>query len=233
MTVENKIELYVFENEYKEVVGIYETIELDEFYNLYTTRVIESAEEHYCLDERLKYHMVNFGYLAKFYDIYPTIDENDSELKDYLKTYNEVTQEKLSFEKIEVLEEDEQVIINYIFKNGLDKYKKNKDKTKNLIPSIEILWNKQDEKPIVLKEYTCNVEKLVECILTSEMSRIYQEHSTEELLFEKTNYLKNLIRFVDELNEVLNDKVETLYKLQEVYNNEFYFCDNEIIVNEY
>jgi hypothetical protein len=34
MTVENKIELYVFENEYKEVVGIYETIELDEFYNL-------------------------------------------------------------------------------------------------------------------------------------------------------------------------------------------------------
>lgn len=46
MTVENNVVLYVFSNEYDEAVGIYEDLEISDFFNYYIESVIESVEKH-------------------------------------------------------------------------------------------------------------------------------------------------------------------------------------------
>ena len=227
MTIENHVVLYVFSNEYEEAIGIYEDIEMSDFFNYYIKDVITSIEKHYTLYEKIEYHYEYIGLLMEFYKKYRI--ESDLEIDRFLKIYNEIAVDKLSYEKIEVEEEQQQVITNFIFEHGLDKYKRNRNE--DLLPKVEVMWQKQNED-IILNRYVKDVDKIIKFILIQEIDRLYKDYCAEELLFEKTEYVKSLMSFVDDLNDFSKENIDVLINLQKVYNDEFDFSESEIIINQ-
>ena len=98
MTVENNVVLYVFSDEYEEAKGIYEDMEISDFFNYYIESVIESVEKHYTIYEKIEYHYEYIGLLMKFYKKYHI--ESDLEIDEFLNIYNEIAPDKLFYEKI-------------------------------------------------------------------------------------------------------------------------------------
>lgn len=174
MTVENNVVLYVFSNEYDEAVGIYEDLEISDFFNYYIESVIESVEKHYTLYERIEYHYEHIGLLMEFYKKYRI--ENDLEIDKFLRIYNEIAPDKLSYEKIEIDEEHQQVVTDFIFKHGIGKYKKYKNE--DLLPKVEVIWERPNTDSVILNEYQKDVEKIIEYILIQEIDRVYKDYGS-------------------------------------------------------
>ncbi len=228
MTVENNVVLYVFSDEYKEAKGIYEDMEISDFFNYYIESVIESVEKHYTIYERIEYHYENIGLLMEFYKKHRI--ESDLEIVRFLEIYNEIAPDKLFYEKIEVDEEHQQVVTDFIFEYGITKYKKHKDE--DLLPKVEVIWKRPNKDSLLLKEYQKDVEKIVEYILIQEIDRIYKDYCAEQLLlFEKYYYLNDLLICANKIEDFRYEKIDVLTDLQKIYNEEFEFTESEIIVN--
>ncbi|HDP4173556.1 TPA: hypothetical protein P6O31_002457 [Staphylococcus aureus] len=227
MTVENNVVLYVFSDEYKEAKGIYEDMEISDFFNYYIESVIESVEKHYTIYERIEYHYENIGLLMEFYKKHRI--ESDLEIDRFLEIYNEIAPDKLFYERIEVDEDNQQVVTDFIFEYGIAKYKKHKDE--DLLPKVEVIWDRPNKDSLILNEYQKDVEKIVEYILIQEIDRVYKDYCAEQLLFEKDYYLKDLLTCANKINDFRYEQLEALTDLQKIYNEEFEFTENEIIVN--
>ncbi|CAC7179592.1 hypothetical protein D8062_00315 [Staphylococcus aureus] len=227
MTVENNVVLYVFSDEYEEAKGIYEDMEISDFFNYYIESVIESVEKHYTIYEKIEYHYEYIGLLMKFYKKYHI--ESDLEIDEFLNIYNEIAPDKLFYEKIEVDEDNQQVVTDFIFEYGIDKYKKHKGE--DLLPKVEVIWDRPNKDSLILNEYQKDVEKIVEYILIQEIDRVYKDYCAEQLLFEKYYYLQDLLTCANKIEDFRYDKIDVLTDLQRIYNEEFVFTDSEIIVN--
>src|SRR5699024_4368504 len=227
MTVENNVVLYVFSDEYEEAKGIYEDMEISDFFNYYIESVIESVEKHYTIYEKIEYHYEYIGLLMKFYK--KCHIESDLEIDEFLNIYNEIAPDKLFYEKIEVDEDNQQVVTDFIFEYGIDKYKKHKGE--DLLPKVEVIWDRPNKDSLILNEYQKDVEKIVEYILIQEIDRVYKDYCAEQLLFEKYYYLQDLLTFENKIEDFRYDKIDVLTDLQRIYNEEFVFTDSEIIVN--
>ncbi|MVH81007.1 hypothetical protein GO681_07665 [Staphylococcus aureus] len=227
MTVENNVVLYVFSDEYEEAKGIYEDMEISDFFNYYIESVIESVEKHYTIYEKIEYHYEYIGLLMKFYKKYHI--ESDLEIDEFLNIYNEIASDKLFYEKIEVDEDNQQVVTDFIFEYGIDKYKKHKGE--DLLPKVEVIWDRPNKDSLILNEYQKDVEKIVEYILIQEIDRVYKDYCAEQLLFEKYYYLQDLLTCANKIEDFRYDKIDVLTDLQRIYNEEFVFTDSEIIVN--
>ncbi|MDW4211716.1 hypothetical protein QI209_12255 [Staphylococcus saprophyticus] len=227
MTVENNVVLYVFSDEYEEAKGIYQDMEISDFFNYYIESVIESVEKHYTIYEKIEYHYEYIGLLMKFYKKYHI--ESDLEIDEFLNIYNEIAPDKLFYEKIEVDEDNQQVVTDFIFEYGIDKYKKHKGE--DLLPKVEVIWDRPNKDSLILNEYQKDVEKIVEYILIQEIDRVYKDYCAEQLLFEKYYYLQDLLTCANKIEDFRYDKIDVLTDLQRIYNEEFVFTDSEIIVN--
>ena len=227
MTVENNVVLYVFSDEYEEAKGIYEDMEISDFFNYYIESVIESVEKHYTIYEKIEYHYEYIGLLMKFYK--KCHIESDLEIDEFLNIYNEIAPDKLFYEKIEVDEDNQQVVTDFIFEYGIDKYKKHKGE--DLLPKVEVIWDRPNKDSLILNEYQKDVEKIVEYILIQEIDRVYKDYCAEQLLFEKYYYLQDLLTCANKIEDFRYDKIDVLTDLQRIYNEEFVFTDSEIIVN--
>lgn len=222
MTVESNVILYVFSDEYDDAKGIYEEMEISDFFNYYIESVIKSVEEHYSIYERIEYHYKNIGMLMEFYSKHDV--KSDLEIDRFLEIYNEIAPDKLYYEKIEVEEDNQQVVTDFIFEHGIAKYKVHKHK--DLLPKVEVIWN-----TLILNEYQKDVKKIIEYILVHEIDRVYKDYSAEQLLFEKNNYLHDLLKCAKKINDFRYENLEVLIDLQEIYNEEFGFTKGEMIVN--
>ena len=227
MKVENNVVLYVFSDEYEEAKGIYEDMEISDFFNYYIESVVESVEKHYTIYEKIEYHYEYIGLLMKFYKKYHI--ESDLEIDEFLNIYNEIAPDKLFYEKIEVDEDNQQVVTDFIFEYGIDKYKKHKGE--DLLPKVEVIWDRPNKDSLILNEYQKDVEKIVEYILIQEIDRVYKDYCAEQLLFEKYYYLQDLLTCANKIEDFRYDKIDVLTDLQRIYNEEFVFTDSEIIVN--
>jgi len=227
MTVENNVVLYVFSDEYEEAKGIYEDMEISDFFNYYIESVIESVEKHYTIYEKIEYHYEYIGLLMKFYK--KCHIESDLEIDEFLNIYNEIAPDKLFYEKIEVDEDNQQVVTDFIFEYGIDKYKKHKGE--DLLPKVEVIWDRPNKDSLILNEYQKDVEKIVEYILIQEIDRVYKDYCAEQLLFEKYYYLQDLLTCANKIEDFRYDKIDVLTDLQRIYNEEFVFTDSEIMVN--
>src|SRR5699024_5771855 len=155
--------------------------------------------------------------------------ENELEIVRFLEIYNEIAPDKLFYEKIEVDEEHQQVVTDFIFEYGITKYKKHKDE--DLLPKVEVIWKRPNKDSLLLKEYQKDVEKIVEYILIQEIDRIYKDYCAEQLLFEKYYYLNDLLICANKIEDFRYEKIDVLTDLQKIYNEEFEFTESEIIVN--
>lgn len=223
----DKLKLYVFSNEYKEAKGVYEEDEIGDFFKYYIEEVINGIEEHYSIYERIEYHYKNIGLLVEYFN--KNYIENDSELDEFLKIYNEIANEKLEFESILVDEDNQQLVTEFIFKNGIEKYKANKGK--DLLPKVEVLWNRKFDESLVLSEYQKDVHKIIKLILIKEIDRVYKDYCAEQLLFEKSDYLRDLLKIKNALDDFRKDNMEVLFELYKIYNDEFESAENELIIN--
>ncbi|WP_267810974.1 hypothetical protein [Staphylococcus aureus] len=74
----------------------------------------------------------------------------------------------------------------------MKKYKANKGK--DLLPKVEVLWNRKFDESLVLSEYQKDVHKIIKLILIKEIDRVYKDYCAEQLLFEKSDYLRELLK---------------------------------------
>ncbi|EMB9404439.1 hypothetical protein U9650_002316 [Staphylococcus pseudintermedius] len=227
MTVENNVVLYVFSDEYEEAKGVYEDMEIRDFFNYYIESVIELVEKHYTIYERIEYHYEYIGLLMEFYMKHRI--ESDLEIERFLEIYNEIAPDKLFYERIEVDENNQQVVTDFIFEYGIAKYKKHKDK--DLLPKVEVIWDRPNKESLILKEDQKDVGKIVEYILIQEIDRVYKDYSAKQLLFEKNYYLENLLTCANAIEDFRYKKIDVLTDLQKIYNEEFVFTESQMIVN--
>jgi hypothetical protein len=227
--------LYVFVDEYKEVKGIYEEDEIGEFFNDYLIELTTEIEEHYTIGEQLEMHLNVLGVLSKYYDI---MNINfDKDIREYIALYNMIAPNRLVFEKVEDVEEDEiQDIIEYInkTKDGWNKFKKNNYE----IPTQTIVLTKPDkETPNIdsMKITTTltenNVEEMLTDIIKSEIYGLAHNYNSLELMFDKTDYLRDLLDICYEMKNGTTTNINLLKEFQEIYNNEHMLANQEITID--
>ncbi|MGK4468467.1 hypothetical protein [Mammaliicoccus sciuri] len=218
MTEDNqKVVLYVFSNEYKEAVGIYEEEEINEFYKCYTSYAIELIEGHYTIEEQIEYHLETIGKMVNI------INQDTPDLIEYIDKYNSLVPDEITFEKIEVNFDDQQLVTNYIFDYGIEKYYENKNNS--LLPKFDFKWNRSNGETVLLErtsEYQKDADRIIKYILLEEFKRLYKFNTIEELLFNEWEYIQSLYSFVAKVQNVQIDNMNTLLELQRFYNNLFY-----------
>lgn len=90
--------------------------------NLYNDLKAE-IDKHYTIEEQLEYHYDDLNQMLKFIKN-DTLDFKDVvNLKNFLTIYNELTPNKYSVEQLNVNEDDEPIIVDYINDYGFDSYK--------------------------------------------------------------------------------------------------------------
>lgn len=106
-----------------DVFGIYHNEYLKQaMINLYNDLKAE-IDKHYTIEEQLEYHYDDLNQMLKFIKN-DTLDFTDVvNLKNFLTIYNELTPNKYSVEQLNVNEDDEPIIVDYINDYGFDNYK--------------------------------------------------------------------------------------------------------------
>lgn len=106
-----------------DVYGIYHNEYLKQaMINLYNDLKAE-IDKHYTIEEQLEYHYDDLNQMLKFIKN-DTLDFTDVvNLKNFLTIYNELTPNKYSVEQLNVNEDDEPIIVDYINDYGFDNYK--------------------------------------------------------------------------------------------------------------
>lgn len=106
-----------------DVYGIYHNEYLKQaMINLYNDLKAE-IDKHYTIEEQLEYHYDDLNQMLKFIKN-DTLDFKDVvNLKNFLTIYNELTPNKYSVEQLNVNEDDEPIIVDYINDYGFDSYK--------------------------------------------------------------------------------------------------------------
>ncbi|WP_436949351.1 hypothetical protein [Staphylococcus shinii] len=228
-----KIELCVLLDEYEEVKGIFEIeYELCELVDYYILELTKEIQANYIIDEQLVYHFEALGKLSKFYD---RPISNVQEVKDFLKIYNEIAPVKFHYEIVKVEDEiDEQNFIEYIneTENGFQKYKDNNYR----LPTSNIIVTKPDkETPLdsltMTKTNTeSNIEDMLTTMIKLELYSLNDEYSTEEMMFEKTNYFRDIFEICYKIKNNITAKYNLLLEFQKVYNNEYAIKEQAITI---
>lgn len=106
-----------------DVYGIYHNEYLKQaIINLYNDLKAE-IDKHYTIEEQLEYHYDDLNQMLKFIKN-DTLDFTDVvNLKNFLTIYNELAPNKYSVEQLNVNEDDEPIIVDYINDYGFDNYK--------------------------------------------------------------------------------------------------------------
>lgn len=106
-----------------DVYGIYHNEYLKQaMINLYND-LKAKIDKHYTIEEQLEYHYDDLNQMLKFIKN-DTLDFKDVvNLKNFLTIYNELTPNKYSVEQLNVNEDDEPIIVDYINDYGFDSYK--------------------------------------------------------------------------------------------------------------
>ncbi|WP_436962806.1 hypothetical protein [Staphylococcus shinii] len=229
-----KIELCVLLDEYEEVKGTFEIeYELCELVDYYILEITKEIQANYIIDEQLVYHFESLGKLSKFYNI-PI--SNVQDIKGFLKIYNEIAPVKFHYEIVKVEDEiEEQNFIEYIneTENGFQKYKDNNYR----LPTSSIVVTKPDkETPLQdsLKMTSANTERNIEDMLTTmiklELYSLNDEYSTEEMMFEKTDYFRYIFEICYKIKDNITSKYNLLLEFQKVYNNEYPLKEQAITI---
>lgn len=228
------IELCVLLDEYEEVKGIFEVdYELCELVDYYILEITKEVQANYVIDEQLIYHFESLGKLSKFYN---RPISNVQQIKDFLKIYNEIAPVKFHYEIIKVEDEiEEQNFIEYIneTENGFQKYKDNNYR----LPISSIVVTKPDkETPLQdsLKMTSANTDSNIEDMLTTmikiELYSLNDEYSTEEMMFQKTDYFRSIFDICYKIKNNNTPKYNLLLEFQKVYNKEYALKEQAITI---
>ena len=228
--VENQIELYVFTNEYDEVVGTYEDEEISDFFNYYFDEVISEISQNHSLSEFIDYHMEYVAELTKYYNMTRINLENDNDLIKFLKSYNEIASCKLKYEKITASDEvEEQEFIAYVneVKDGFKKYKENNHCIP--VPTIEVSLVDIDNTMILKDKNTEEkIGDILHNLMRIEIDRLMRDYNKDELLFDKTDYLRDILDISYKFKNNLTSNYSLLVEFKDNYNDEFSLANKEI-----
>ena len=213
-------ELYVFLNKNEKVLGVYEDDELSEYFNFYSAELLHDIERDKPLLETLKLYEQNLITVSTFHD--KEVIRPDVDISDFIHAYNNIIKEleedeQMHYEVIQLPEENIDDAIRYIFDFGLKKYKDNPET--NPIPKVEMVWHRCGKETIVKKVEKSEIDTLIEFIIENEVKRLFDEYCTNEIVYEKANYLQRLLNYRPEEREIFLDAIDDLYFLQEVALN--------------
>ncbi|WP_436875308.1 hypothetical protein [Mammaliicoccus sciuri] len=225
-------ELYVFTNEYHEVIGIYEDDEITEFFNYYFDDIVNQISKNYSLSEFIEYHIECVSNLTKYYKQNTVNLKDDKDVIEFLKLYNEIAPDKLKYEKVTVLDDEIQDFIKYVntVDDGFKKYKVN-----NCIPVKKIKVTKPDsdtpniDKMVITELCTeSNIEEILNTLMSMEIERLQTDYNSMELLYDKTDYLRDILDISYKVKNNLKNIYDLLLEFQKVYNEEFSLANYEI-----
>lgn len=228
-----KEELLILLDEFNEVKGIFEIDnEICELLNYYILELTKDIQSNYTVDEQLHYHFEALGKLSKYYD---SGYFNKKDVSDFLKIYNEIAQVKLSYETVTVEDEVEmQEFISYVneVENGYQKYKDNNYSVP--IPTIVVTKpdkeTPQDTLTMTKINTESNIEDMLITMIKLELYSLNDEYSTDEMMFEKTDYFRNIFEICYKIKNDITSKNNLLLEFQKVYNNEYALKEQAITI---
>lgn len=225
--------LYVLLDEFKEVKGTYEEDELSDLVKYYTEELIKEIQSHYTIDEQLEYHFESLGKLSKFHDK-PIYDEQ--ELSDFIRIYNEIAPLKFHYEIVTVQDEvEEQNFIKYIneTENGYQKYKDNNYNLPTpliVVTKPDKLTPQQDSLRMTNTNTESNIEDMLTTMISLEICSLNENYSSEEIMFEKTDYFRDIFEICYKIKNGITSKYNLLLEFQKIYNNEYALKEQEITI---
>lgn len=207
--IEQLVELNVITIDEVDIFGNYLEDELfDAMKELYVS-LKDEIDKHYTIDEQLEYH---YDELIKLYEILQKPHAELSDLKQFLKIYNELTPNHYEVNTVEIDLSDEALINRYISKYGFKNYQTNFQNLK-----IEFYKDEKVIKLVELKPY--EIENFILNLLIEETEFIRTNYTGAELIEWKLDYLSELKKQKNDLeNEVL--ELIVLERLIDQYNYE-------------
>ncbi|WP_368916283.1 hypothetical protein [Staphylococcus epidermidis] len=211
--IEQLVELNVITIDEVDIFGNYLEDELFDAMKELFVSLKDEIDKHYTIDEQLEYH---YDELIKLYEILQKPHAELSDLKQFLKIYNELTPNHYEVNTIKIDPSDEALINRYINKYGFKNYQTNFQKLK-----IEFY---EDEKVIELVELKPHeIEDFIIKLLIEETEFIRANYTGAELIEWKLDYLSELKK----QKNALDNGVLELIVLEELLDR--YNCENECL----
>lgn len=117
--------LYViYKEDDKQIYGNYTEDEISFLIDETLEFLMEDIQRNYSIQEQLENHIITLGKLANYYQLFQVNMNENEDLNNYLKLYNEIAPDKLSYEIVEIDVCDEAIAIAYICGNGLEEFKR-------------------------------------------------------------------------------------------------------------
>ena len=211
--IEQLVELNVITIDEVDIFGNYLEDELFDAMKELFVSLKDEIDKHYTIDEQLEYH---YDELIKLYEILQKPHAELSDLKQFLKIYNELTPNHYEVNTIKIDPSDEALINRYINQYGFKNYQTNFQKLK-----IEFY---EDEKVIKLVELKPHeIEDFIIKLLIEETEFIRANYTGAELIEWKLDYLSELKK----QKNALDNGVLELIVLEELLDR--YNCENECL----
>lgn len=207
--IEQLGELNVITIDKVDIFGNYLEDELfDAMKELYVS-LKDEIDRHYTIDEQLEYH---YDELIKLYEILQKPHAELSDLKQFLKIYNELTPNHYEVNTVEIDLSDEALINRYISKYGFKNYQTN-------FQNLKLKFYKDEKviKLVELKPY--EIENFILNLLIEETEFIRTNYTGAELIEWKLDYLSELKKQKNDLENGVLELI-VLERLIDQYNYE-------------
>nr|WP_281041388.1 hypothetical protein [Staphylococcus epidermidis] len=207
--IEQLGELNVITIDKVDIFGNYLEDELfDAMKELYVS-LKDEIDKHYTIDEQLEYH---YDKLIKLYEILQKPHAELSDLKQFLKIYNELTPNHYEVNTVEIDLSDEALINRYISKYGFKNYQTNFQNLK-----LKFYEDEKVIKLVELKPY--EIENFILNLLIEETEFIRTNYTGAELIEWKLDYLSELKKQKNDLENGVLELI-VLERLIDQYNYE-------------
>ena len=169
----------------------------------------DEIDKHYTIDEQLECH---YDELIKLYEILQKPHAELSDLKQFLKIYNELTPNHYEVNTVEIDLSDEALINRYISKYGFKNYQTNFQNLK-----LKFYEDEKVIKLVELKPY--EIENFILNLLIEETEFIRTNYTGAELIEWKLDYLSKLKKQKNDLENGVLELI-VLERLIDQYNYE-------------
>jgi len=211
--IEQLVELNVITIDEVDIFGNYLEDELFDAMKELFVSLKDEIDKHYTIDEQLEYH---YDELIKLYEILQKPHAELSDLKQFLKIYNELTPNHYEVNTIKIDPSDEALINRYINKYGFKNYQTNFQKLK-----LEFYEDEQATKLVEIKPH--EIEDFIINLLIEETEFIRINYTGEEIIEWKFDYLSELKKQKNALDNGVLELI-VLEQLLDQYN-----CENECL----
>lgn len=221
MVVEN---VYVILNSDDELKSIFEEDELNDFFNEYTYDLIEEVEKNYSIEEQIEIYLPILNSLIKYCNSTEIKGFKESDIKAYIEDYNSIAYQELKYKKLKIEQDEMGIVTEFIFRHGLENYLES-----TLLEDSVIAYAITDSQENTL--YFESIEQLkfiVSSLIVSSCDKLVQRSDSCFLLFDESNYLKELINLYHEYKISINTNEDFLKRVISCLNLHSEYKDNNL-----